>query len=141
MLSGDTFPAAVGSRLAAPGDMEQQPLSVPLFVEGCAGIWGPLLPSSESSSTGSSCAPQLPLGQQELCVEFNILKEITEGLPAWKSCLDLFPHLLWPQTLRKGMKEERRGRKPALLSKPGSKEVLTSILSLRALESSSLSPC
>lgn len=48
------------------------PLSVLLFVEGCAGIWGPLLPSSESSSAGSSCAPQLPLGQQEICMEFNI---------------------------------------------------------------------
>lgn len=45
------------------GTWNNNPLSVLLFVEGCAGIWGPLLPSSESSSAGSSCAPQLPLGQ------------------------------------------------------------------------------
>lgn len=45
------------------GMWNNNPLSVLLLVEGCAGIWGPLLPSSESSSAGSSCAPQLPLGQ------------------------------------------------------------------------------
>lgn len=35
-------------------------------------MWGTLLPSSESSSAGSSCGSELLLGQHEIFVEFNM---------------------------------------------------------------------
>ena len=43
-----------------------------LFVEGCSGIWGTLLPSSESSSASSSCGSELLVGLHEIFVEFNM---------------------------------------------------------------------
>lgn len=83
----------------APGDYPNSKTSrVLLFVEGCAGIWGTLLPSSESSSAGSSRGSELLLGQHEIFVEFN-MKVNNAGatsLAARLGSLFMSPHGLSP---------------------------------------------